>query len=399
MELKDSLQKLKKDLENTARENKVNTTILDIHYYKTIKFNEAGGEEHPIYLVEKQVDGKIVKQLQTDDEVIADIKEDNSIEIKEGFKEKITIKGILIKLRDTMPVSLNELEHLEKDKQKENEMESEERIKNGTNVETKGSNVEQNKKDIEIDMDKRITETKTFAQLVPEVKEKGIETVKVRRLDMTRFEFYGLDENGNEIEIQSLKAVEGTNPNKEIKEINQDGSKVEENQVLAMFQIENGTNEQAGNEGFTVDLDDDFGLPKISYYRRDKGENEYTSIPVNLKNTNQKRTEIEVREYAEKRINPEVGDNIEKADKILDRQEKTSLENIDDDLYNDCSETREEYEEELIEEAAKRCKVSVEGFKKELENTRKEGEPIEDSIERTEEEINEQAIGGERSRI
>ena len=51
-----------------------------------------------------------------------------------------------------------------------------------------------------------------------------------------------------------------------------------------------------------------------------------------------------------------------------------------------------EYEESLIKEAAKRCKMSEEGFRKVLEQERKEGEPIETSIERAEDEVNEQVI-------
>lgn len=165
---------------------------------------------------------------------------------------------------------------------------------------------------------------------------------------------------------------------------------VEQDEVFYMCQIINGTNEQNGNEGFTVDIE--AGIPEVSYYRRSR-DNEYTSVPVNLKTTNQKRTDREVREYAEKTRNPEVSDNIERANNILEEQEETTLKNIDDNEYNDILDPEGEYEETLIKEAAKRCKMSEEGFRKVLEQERKEGEPIEQSIERAEDEVNEQARG------
>lgn len=388
MELLQNLLKFKKELEEKAKENGQKMRVMNISYYQSPKSNFIDEKESPIYLVEKDVEGKQKRELMIKDKVIADIKQDNSIQIRKEFLYQITSQDILIKLRDTIPVSLNELEKKE-EQRKDNK---------GEKQGKKQTKAQDNPKDIEIDMDKPITKTKTFAQLVPEVKEKAIQQVKIRRMDMTRFEFYGIDENGYEIELDSIKMVEGANPNKQIKEINQDGSKVKNNQVLAIFQIQNGENEQAGNEGFTVDLADGTQITEVSYYRRDKDENEYTSIPVNLKNTNQKRTQQEVIEYAEKKLNTQVGDNIKRAEQILEKQDVTSIQNIDDNPYNDNSQTKEDYEEQLIKEAAKRCKISVEGFRKALENTKKEGEPIEDSIEKAEEEINEQVIGSDRMR-
>ena len=242
-------------------------------------------------------------------------------------------------------------------------------------------------------MDKKITEKQTFADLVPEVKQKRIQTVKVRRTSNTEFEFYGIDIAGNEVVLETLKPVEGTNPTKQINEVNQDGSKVAKNQVYAMLQVQSGGNEQNGNEGFTIDMREGTGTIEIAYYRRTRN-NEYTSIPVNLTNTNQKRTEAEVREYLQKERNPNISDNIEKAENILKQQETTSIENIDDDPTNDVSETRQEYEDKQIKEAAKRCRMTEEGFREVLEKEKKEGEPIEDSIERAEEEVNEQVRGG-----
>lgn len=392
MELKKELEKLRDELEEKANERNEKCKIVDIQYYKKITFDDIEQKEEPLYLIEEEVDGEIKRYLQAGDTVIADIGEDNTVCMRDGLDNKST--DILIQLRDVEPISLKGLEKREQSKKtvKNKEEKQSQELEEGQVQEEKMDSTTSSFI-AEIKLNERITETKTFADLVPEVKEKQVEKVKVRRIGMVGFEFYGEGKNGEYIPLESLKQVEGTNPTKEINEVNTDGSKVEKNQVYSMFQLQHGTNEQNGDEGFTIDLENGTGIPEVKYYRRSR-DNEYTSVPVNLKNTNQKWTELEVREYAEKRRNPGVSDNIKRADNILEEQEETSLENIDDDLNNDIPETRSEYEEKLIEEAAKRCKMSVEGFKKVLEQERKEGEPIEESIERAEDEVNEQVIGG-----
>ena len=401
MELIEQLEILKEELEKRAMEQGEQCNIQDIQYYKDITFDEIEGKEYPLFLVEKEVNGEIKRELQIGDTVIADIDKDNHVQMREGFFDKELL--ILIKLRDTAPISLKELEEMEMSNENEREIfkkgitnksknvleeeEKEDSSKQDDNEENgvkKGSS-----NDIEIDINKKVTVDRTFADLVPEVKEKQLETVKIRRIDATRFEFYGINKDGQEVAVESLKTVEGTNPIKEITEVGANGE-VRKDDVLHLVQIVHGTNEQNGNEGFSVDME--AGIPKVAYVRRSR-DNEYTSVPVNLKNTNQKRTDKEVQAYAEKTRNPGVSDNIEKAEKILESQEETTLENIDDNENNDNRDTTLEYEETLIKDAAKRCKMSEEGFKRVLEQERKDGEPIEKSIERAEDEVNEQARG------
>lgn len=160
-----------------------------------------------------------------------------------------------------------------------------------------------------------------------------------------------------------------------------------------MLKIHTGENEGRENEGFTVKLGA-YGIPEVNYYRRASQTDEYTSVPVNLENTNQKRTEQNVQEFMEKKRNTNVNDNIEKADDRIEQNEneETVLENIDDDHNND----KIDDSEILIEEAANRCKISVEAFKQEMEKV--DGESLEEKIENTEEEINEQFRGNDRGR-
>ncbi len=406
MELKEWLETLKKELEKQAMEHNEQCKIRDIHYYKPIIFDEIEGKEHPLFLVEKEVNGEIKRELHMEDIVIADIDKDNHLHMRQGFFDKELL--ILVKLRDTEPISLKELEEMEEelesntqleDTQKQNKKLIEKKKDKDPKEDTedlesiKGANQENsNAKDIEIDINKKVTVDRTFADLVPEVKEKQLETVKIRRIDATRFEFYGINKDGQEVKFESLKTVEGTNPIKEITEVGANGE-VRKDDVLHLVQIVHGTNEQNGNEGFSIDIE--AGIPKVAYYRRTK-DNDYMTVPVNLRNTNQKRTKKEVREIATKTRNPSVSQETKKAESILDTQKETTLENIDDNEYNDNRDTTLEYEEALVKEAAKRCKMSEEGFRKVLEQERKEGEPIEKSIERTEDEINEQVVSMQR---
>ena len=107
---------------------------------------------------------------------------------------------------------------------------------------------------------------------------------------------------GQEVEIESLKYTEGTNPNEQIIGIKEDGT-VNKTQSLTMVKIENGNNQGHANEGFTIAIGS-YGIPEINYYRRDAAQNAYTSIPVNTKNTNQKYVDYDVRQYATKQKNP-----------------------------------------------------------------------------------------------
>lgn len=87
-----------------------------------------------------------------------------------------------------------------------------------------------------------------------------------------------------------------------------------------------------------------------------------------------------------------VGDNIQRAEEELQKEksEETVLENIDDNPYNDIP---NENEEILIQKAAKRCKMSVEGFKKVYETA--EGKTVIEKIDDAEETINEQFRGND----
>lgn len=383
-ELRRYKQEQEKNLEDGEK-------ILDISFYGKINLSKkdddlSNEKQEEIYLIKKEIDGKIQLEFKANEGTIATIGEDNQVIITPQYKELINENEFLIQLQKIMPISLEKLEKLQKEEQQLKENAFEEDMKENEQGTIK---YKPNPKDAKIDMKSKITETKTFEDLVPEVKEKGIVDVRVRRIDQTKFKFIGIDKDGNQLELETLQQTEGTNPAQEVIEVNEDGSEVKKDTVMTMLKIEKGENEGRENEGFTVTLGA-YGIPEINYYRRDETENKYTSIPVNLENTNQKIVQTDVQEYMEKGRNTSVNDNIERAEQRIEssKKEETVLENIDDDLYNDKM-VEVDDTEILIRKAAKRCKINdIEGFKKRLEYTK--GDTIQEKIDNLEEEINEE---------
>lgn len=392
------IEKLKK-FKQLQEENIVSDKeeIIDVIYYGQIHLSsneqEVTDENYEdLYLVKRQTDGKIEFEFKTNSGTIAKVGKEGKIQIQDNYKKLINTKEFLLQLQKTMPLSLEKLEEIQKRKQNNTKYPFEERkddIKKEDNTKNEENKYEENSKDIKINVNRKITETKTFKDLVPEVRQKGIVDVRIKRIDNTKFRFFGINSEGQEIMLETLEQTEGTNPNKEIVQVNANGSKVKQSQVMTMLKIKNGENDGRQNEGFSIKLGQ-YGIPEVSYYRRSKEENEYTSIPLILEDTGPKRVEKDVREYMEKKRNTNVEDNIIKAkDRIENNDnEETNLANIDDDLYNDKIVDESEI---IIRKAAKRCKISIENFKQELEKA--DGRTLEEKIENVEEEINDQFRG------
>ena len=111
---------------------------------------------------------------------------------------------------------------------------------------------------------------------------------------------------------------------------------------------------------------------------------------MGLETTNEKYSEMEVREIATKKYNSSIGDNVEKAEERTQDGRKTTIENIDDNEKNNVI---DETEEELIKQAAEeRCGgMSVEGFRAVYEQ--EQGDTIQERIDNAVDTINEQYRG------
>jgi len=374
-------------------------TILDISYYGEIVLSKndielSNERKEGLYLVKKETNGKIEFEFRIDLGIVATINDEGQIQINKDFRELINEKEFLLQLKSITPLSLEKLEELEKDTKKEVDKKMQTAKTEGKDEKEERntpSKYIENPKDMKIDLSKKITEKENFYDLVPEARQKGVVDVVVRTKDNLTFEIIGVNSVGEEVNLQTLEQTEGTNPSKNILAINADGSTVKEDQVSTILKIENGENEGKQNEGFAIKIGN-YGIPEVSYYRRSSELNEYSSIPVNLDNTNQKRTDKDVREYIEKPRNTTTDDNLKRAKDRLSSNEdgKTQLENIDDDITNDI----EDQSEIQIRKAAKRCRISIEEFKQELE--KQDGDTLEEKIENAEEAINEEFRGRSR---
>lgn len=211
--------------ENISKEDK----IIDVIYYGEINLSKNDGDisnekSESIYLVKKEQDGKTKLEFYANFGIIAEIGENGEIKIATNCKDIINEKEFLLQLQKVMPISLEKLEqrarkNMEKSKKEQNGQTKEAEKENKIGESKIGENekkYKQNAKDIKIDMNTKIAGQKTFSELVPEIKEKGIQEVIVRRKEAQEFEFIGIDEYGNEVELETLERTEGTNPNKEI---------------------------------------------------------------------------------------------------------------------------------------------------------------------------------------
>lgn len=193
----------------------------------------------------------------------------------------------------------------------------------------------------ELDANVRVTQTETLSDLIPELKEKGIQKVGVVYSDNIqgqngRFSFVGIDKDGKMQMIESLENIDGTTTGQKVTSINSiDGSLVEQEQVAGMVRLSDRTNTNEQEEYLSVRLDD-YGIPEVDYVRADLSkpkDKRYISAPIETKNIYP--TTREVRDFMDRSYNPEIGKEIERAEPEINRDEETSMENIDDTASND----------------------------------------------------------------
>lgn len=394
------MPKIKEDLSKS-------TNVDEIIYYGDIKINNTTTKKiqtKSIYLIESHIEDRYSIQFYADNEVIATVlkEQDNRVVISPKYANIITPEMLLVKLEEVRmqgiePISLEEAEEQGLIRQASGKTRTQSKLKKKEEKKKEEKEQEQEekkpnyKRDIEISMNQYITVDKKIADIIPEIKQKQCQRVMARSKNNIDFEIYGIDKNGNEVEFNSLHQTEGTNPNQSVIKTNRDGSQVEKTQLSAMLRIQPGTNEQRGNEGIGIKIGA-MGIPEVFYYRRDANDN-YLAVPVGLETTNDKYAIREVKEIATKKYNPTIDDNIERAEERIGESGETTINNIDDNLENN---TLDEAEMELIEEAAKRCKMDVKDFYT-MYYEEAEGDTINEKIDNAEKEVND-AFRGKRER-
>lgn len=225
----------------------------------------------------------------------------------------------------------------------------------------------------EIDPNARVTQGETLADMIPEIKQKGIVKVGVVYSDYSkgqngRFSFVGIDKDGQIQTVDSLENTQGTTTGQTITSINsRDGSLVEQEQVSGLVKI-NGRSTTNGQEEMLSVRVGQYGILEVDYVRadlsRDKDER-YLSAPIETKN--QRPTSREVRDVMDKNRNTEIDGELERAEEEIERDDDAQLRNIDDTASNDELTpdeviVLENGEETTLRKEAAKAKVSVEDF-------------------------------------
>lgn len=215
--------------------------------------------------------------------------------------------------------------------------------------------------------------------MIPEIKEKGIVRIGVVYSDRVegqngRFSFIGIDKDGQMQRIESLENTEGTTTGQKVTSINSiDGSSIEQEQVAGMVKI-NGRSEVNGEEEMLSIRQGQYGILEIDYVRADlsKPEDErYLSAPIETDNLYP--TTREVRDFMDRSKNTEITDELDKAKPEVDRDGKTQMDNIDNNVSNDqIGEddiiVLENGSETTLRKEAAKAKVSVEDFVRRYNN-------------------------------
>lgn len=258
----------------------------------------------------------------------------------------------------------------------------------------------------EIDPNAKVTQTETLADMIPEIKQKGIEKVKVVYSDHSkgqngRFSFVGIDNKGQIQTIDSLESIGGSNGQTVTSINSRDGDEVEEEQVTGLMRIKGRANTNGQEELLSLRVGQ-YGTIEVDYVRADlsKDKNErYLSAPIETKN--QRPTTREVREMMDKSKNTEIKDELDRSEDEIERSGETEIENMDNTASNDDLELDdiiqlEDGTETTLRKEAEKAKISPEEFKRRYDSIG--GKTPDEKIDDIQEEIEEEYIGPGRSR-
>lgn len=409
-----------------------NQEVDNIGYYKDFEFKGSGLAINDAYIVKlKDTEGKpkskedeegkekiAYEVYDKDNNLIATVDESGQVEFEQEFLEEL--EKVNKEYYDTLTLDEAEFElpeELGKDdlvltgqeldeKQASKELDEISETIGSKDIESYSTmKVDQTPKfdrivnKQEIDPNARVTQTETLADMIPEIKEKGIVKVGVVFSDHSkgqsgRFSFIGLDKDGNIHNIDSLENTQGTTTGQTVTSINsRDGSVVEEEQVAGMVRI-NGRNRANGQEEMLSVRVGQYGILEVDYVRADLSKDKderYLSAPIET--SNQRPTTREVREMMDKTRNTEIDDELDKSEKEIQRDGETELRNMDDyagndELTPDDVIVLEDGTETTLRKEAEKDKVSPEEFTRKYNE--RGGKTPDEKIEGIHEEIEEE---------
>lgn len=380
--------------------------VDNIGYYKDFEIKNSGLAISDAYIVKlKDKEDKIRDENEQKERIIYEIRdEDNNLiasvnelgeiqfeeayleslrEINEGYFDSLTLDEAEFELPEELSkedLVLNKEEIEEKQSQKRigdiSKVIKSKEINSYSEMKTDQTPVFDkvvNKQ--EIDPNAKVTQGETLADMIPEIKQKGIVKVGVVYSDHSkgqngRFSFVGIDKDGQIQTIDSLQNTQGATTGQTITSINsRDGSVVEQEQVSGLVKISGRSTANGQEEMLSVRVGQ-YGILEVDYVRadlsRDKDER-YLSAPIETKN--QKPTTKEVREVMDKNRNTEIEGELERADEEIERDGDAELRNIDDTASNDELTpdeiiVLENGEETTLRKEAEKAKISPEEFTK-----------------------------------
>ena len=426
------LEKAKENIiniyENEIQNIKDNEKITNIEFYKDMEIVTQNknymGFSTDVYIIQKEIkneNNEIEISYELYDEQgnkIAKVQENGQIEFDEEYiellkqklgnlYEKIGIENQTISFEELLEINkdskvLNMSEkqiqeykeemykNREENKQEEQKDEEQEEKKdeeeNEEEIEKVAKKAGMTKNDMkactQINPKEKITDSKSFSDMIGTNKYEKIYIVASNRSTKgnSKFHFVGVTKDGEVEQLEDFKPTEGVNTGKTITTINRDGSEIEEEQVSALFTINN-------REGFSVSIEQ-YGIIQAQYIRRTR-ENDY--IGLDIRSTTQKPTTREVREFMSDTRNPYMQDNVDKAKKQIEESGKTQIKNIDDDINNDEIIDVDEViklsngDETTIRKQAEELEVPLEEYLQEYEKTM--GDSAEEKINQVKEEI------------
>lgn len=419
-----------------------NQEVDNIGYYKDFEFKGSGlaindayivklkdsekKKESPKDLDEEEGKEKIAYEIyDKDNNLIATVNELGKVEFDQEFLEEL--EKVNKDYYDTLTLDEAEFElpeELGKDdlvltgqeldeKQSEKELEQIEEKIGTKDIESYSTmKVDQTPKfdklvnKQEIDPNARVTQTETLADMIPEIKEKGIVKVGVVFSDHSKgqsgkFSFVGLDKDGNIHSIDSLENTQGTTTGQTVTSINsRDGSVVQEEQVAGMVRI-NGRNRVNGQEEMLSVRVGQYGILEVDYVRADLSKDKderYLSAPIET--SNQRPTTTQVRTMMDKTKNTEIDDELSRAEGEIDRDGNTEINNMDDyagndELTPDDIIVLEDGTETTLRKEAEKAKVSPEEFTRKYNE--RGGDTPDEKIEDIQDEIEEEFGAPSRS--
>ena len=364
----DNMLKLRDSI--TRDDDNKEIDVTNIGYYKDFNFKGSGLAVNDVYVVEMKRNSRTLRSrnqreklmyeiYDKDNVLIATVNEMGEVSYEPEFiKELENISEEHFKMLTLDETEFELPEKLKKDDIVLNKKELEEKsidkkmsdishmlktknINSYSEMETDQKVFDKITNKQELDANVRVTQTETLADLIPELKEKGIQKVGVVYSDNIqgqngRFSFVGIDKDGKMQMIESLENIDGTTTGQKVTSINSiDGSLVEQEQVAGMVKLSDRTNTNEEEEYLSVRLGD-YGITEVDYVRADLSKPEdqrYISAPIETKNIYP--TTREVRDFMDRSYNPKIDKELERAEPEINRDEETSIKNIDDTASND----------------------------------------------------------------